>query len=226
MLRLSEIKLPSTTPKARSRPRFARASRSWRGRGRASVTPCSAVRTMRASAPTSSSRISSMSKSRMRQPRSSARRQAALRRDARHGVPLRHEGARARQFPAPGRDRHGAVRPVRGADPRADGFPPHHPRTRQGRARAHQGHLRPVAQERAQPRIQRAVRRRRCRDVFRRQAVQPDQGPEPLWPQGAGRIRQGRCARRHPVSEPAAHRHVPPRQHGGKDARVHPRTGW
>ena len=44
MLRLSEIKLPSTTPKARSRPRFARASRSlaWPRTG-SSVTPCSAV---------------------------------------------------------------------------------------------------------------------------------------------------------------------------------------
>ena len=47
---------------------------------------------------------------------------------------------------APGRDRHRPVRPVRRADAGADGLSPDHPRARQGGARAHQGHLGPVAQ--------------------------------------------------------------------------------
>ena len=94
-----------------------------------SVTPCSAVHDARKRADIKLTYIVDVEVTDEAAAIKRARRQAALRRDARHGVPLRHEGARARQFPAPGRDRHGAVRPVRGLI-RADGFPPHHPRTR------------------------------------------------------------------------------------------------
>ena len=69
------------------------------------------------------------------------------------------------------------------------------------------------------PGIERAVRRRRRRHLFGRQAVQPDQGSETLWPQGADGIRQGRRARRDHVCEQAAYRHLPPGQDGGRDAR-------
>ena len=64
---------------------------------------------------------------------------------------------------ASGGDRRRPVRPVRRADAGADGLPSDHPRARQGRARAHQGHLGPVAPRRARPGIQRAVRRGRRR---------------------------------------------------------------
>ena len=53
---------------------------------------------------------------------------------------------------AAGGDRRGAVRAVRRADPRADGVPPDHPRSRQGGARADQGHLGAVAARRARSR--------------------------------------------------------------------------
>ena len=58
-----------------------------------------------------------------------------------------------------------------GLDPRADGFSSDHPRARQSRARADEGHLGPVAQERARSGVERAVRRGRRRHVFRRQAL-------------------------------------------------------
>ena len=79
----------------------------------------------------------------------------------------------------PDRHRHRPVRPLRRAAARADGIPSDHPGARQGRARAHQGHLGLVAQVGAQSGIERAVRRRRRRHVLRRQAVQPDQGSAP-----------------------------------------------
>ena len=66
--------------------------------------------------------------------------------DAGHVVPVRRARAGA-PAAAAGRDRHGAVRLVRGPGAGADGLPPDHPGARQGRARAHQGHLGPVAQE-------------------------------------------------------------------------------
>ena len=65
------------------------------------------------------------------------------------------------------------------------GFRPDHPGARQGGARAHQGHVRPVAAAQARSRIQRAVRRGRRGHLFRRQALQPDQGPAALRAQGA-----------------------------------------
>ena len=91
-----------------------------------------------------------------------------------------------------------------GADPGADGLPPDHARARQGRARAHQGHLGPVAPGRARPGVERAVRRGRRRHLLRRQAVQPDQGPAPPRPQGA-RPSSSRPARR-PRSSTSASR--------------------
>ena len=91
-----------------------------------------------------------------------------------------------------------SVRHLRGAGAGADGLQADRARARQDGARTHQGHLGPVAQARAQPREQRAVRRRRRRHVFRRQAVQPDQGPAPPGPQGDERVRQGRRARGNP----------------------------
>jgi hypothetical protein len=54
-----------------------------------------------------------------------------------------------------------ALRPVRRAAAGADGLSSHRAGARQGCARAHQGHLGPVAQEHADPRVQRAVRRGR-----------------------------------------------------------------
>ena len=71
------------------------------------------------------------------------------------------------------------------------------------RARAHQGHLGPVAPGRAQPGIERAVRRRRRRHVLRRQAVEPDQRPAPPHAQGAHRVRQGRRAGGNPLRQPS-----------------------
>ena len=140
--------------------------------------------------------------------------------DAHAGHELQVRGARAGEpSAAPARDRHGAVRPVRRPRARADGLPADHPRARQGRARAHQGHLGPVAQEGAQPRIQRAVRRRRGGHVLRRQAVEPDQRPEALRAQGDRRVRQGWRAGGDRLRQQAAHRHVPPGVHGGADAR-------
>ena len=78
--------------------------------------------------------------------------------------------ARARGAGATRRDRCRPLRPVRRADPGADGLPADHPGARQGRARAHQGHLGPVAEGGAQSGIQRAIRRRRRGHVLRRQA--------------------------------------------------------
>ena len=60
-------------------------------------------------------------------------------------LPLRRAGA-GRPARAAGRDRHRPVRPVRRPGAGADGLPPDHPGARQGGARAHQGHLGPVAQ--------------------------------------------------------------------------------
>ena len=54
-----------------------------------------------------------------------------------------------------------------------------------------------------EPGIQRAVRRRRRRHVFRRQALQPDQGSAPSRPQGADGVRQGRRAGGNPLREPS-----------------------
>ena len=96
---------------------------------------------------------------------------------------------------AAGCHRDGPLRAVRRPDPRADGFSSDHSRARQGRARADEGHLGPVAQEGAQSGVERAVRRGRRRHLFRRQALQPDQGSEALRPQGARRIREGGRAR-------------------------------
>ena len=117
---------------------------------------------------------------------------------------------------AAGRHRHRPLRSACGAGAGADGLPPDHPRARQGRARAHEGHLGPLAQVGAQSGIERAVRRRRRRHVLRRQALQPDQGPASLRPQGADRIRQGRRAGRDPLRRQAAHRHVPAGDDRGK----------
>jgi uncharacterized protein len=49
---------------------------------------------------------------------------------------------------------------------------------------------------------------------LRRQALQPDQGPAHLGPQGADRVRQGGRAGRNPLRVEAAHRHLPPGRHG------------
>ena len=121
----------------------------------------------------------------------------------------------AQRFTA-GRHRHRPLRPVRGTDPGADGLSPDPAGARQGGARAHQGYLGPVAQVGAEPGIQCAIRRRRRRHVFRRQAAQPDQGPASLRPQGADGIRQGRRAAGNPLSRQAACRHLPAGDGGGK----------
>ncbi|MFD2579655.1 FAD-dependent monooxygenase [Novosphingobium colocasiae] len=71
----------------------------------------------------------------------------------------------------------------------------------------------------AGPGKQRPVRRRRCRHVLGRQALQPHQGSAPSRPQGADRVRQGRCARRHPDRSAPAYRHIPPCHHGDEHAR-------
>ena len=112
-------------------------------------------------------------------------RRSPRRPDAGHPLPLRCLGA-ADSAASAGGHRHRPVRPVRRADPGADGFPPDHPRPRQGRARAHQGHLGPVAQAQPAPGIQRAVRRGRRRHLLRRQAVQPDPRSAAPRAQGAG----------------------------------------
>ena len=131
-----------------------------------------------------------------------ARRPPARRTHARHGL----APARARPAPppdaAPGGGRLRPLRHLRGAGAGADGPQAHRAGARQAGARAHQGHLGPVAQERAAPREQRAVRRRRRRHLLRRQALQPDQGPAPPRPQGDGRVRQGRRARRRSCTSP------------------------
>ena len=71
----------------------------------------------------------------------------------------------------------------------------------------------------AGPRVQRAVRRGWRRHVFRRQAVEPDHRSAAPDAQGADRVRQGRCARRDPLRQQAAHRHLPAGRHGREDAR-------
>ncbi len=111
-------------------------------------------------------------------------------------------------------DRRGALRPVRRSDPGPDGLSPDHPRSRQGRPRADQGHLGPVAARRAESGIQRPVRRGRRRHLLRRQALQPDQGPAAPGPQGADRVRQGRRAAGNPDRGASAHRHLPAGDHG------------
>ena len=117
------------------------------------------------------------------------------------------------------RDRGRALRPVRRADPGRDGLQADHPRPRQGGARADQGHLGPVAQGRAQPGIQRPVRRGRRGHLFGRQALQPDQGSALPGPQGADRVRRGRRAGGDPDRGAPAHRHLPPGDHGRGHAR-------
>ena len=111
------------------------------------------------------------------------RRRSARAADARHALPLRRPRAGATSRRAAG------ARPVViGFGPcgmfaalmlAQMGFRPHRARARQGGARAHQGHLGPVAPRRARSGIERAVRRGRRRHVLRRQAVQPDQGSAP-----------------------------------------------
>ncbi len=100
------------------------------------------------------------------------------------------------------------------------GFKPIVLEARQDRAPAHPRHLGPVAQERAQPRVERAVRRRRRRHLLRRQALQPDQGPALPRPQGDGRVREGRRAARNPLRRASAHRHL----QAGEGGREHPRA--
>ena len=92
------------------------------------------------------------------------------------------------------------VRTVRRAAAGADGLQAHRAGARPRRAPAHAGHLGAVAQEHADAGIQRAVRRRRRGPVLRRQALQPDQGPEVLRPQGDARVRARRRAGGNPVS--------------------------
>ena len=104
---------------------------------------------------------------------------------------------------AAGRHRNRSLRPVCRPDPGADGFSPDHPGARQGRTRTDQGYLEAVAQVRAEPGIERSIRRRRRRHLFRRQALQPDQGPGKLRTQGADGIRQGRRAVRNPLRSPS-----------------------
>ncbi len=99
------------------------------------------------------------------------------------------------------------------------GLPADHRRSRQGGARAHQGHLGAVADGRAPPRIQRAVRRGRRGHLLRRQALQPDPGSPPSGPQSAHRIRQGGRARGDPYRGASAYRHVPAGDDGRKLAR-------
>ena len=104
----------------------------------------------------------------------------------------------------PGGDRHRPLRPVRRADPGGDGLPADHPRTRQGRAGAHQGHLgRCGAAVGPDARKQRAVRRGRRRHLLRRQALVGDQGPAASRPQGAGGIRRAPARRRRSSGSPS-----------------------
>ncbi len=122
----------------------------------------------------------------------------------------------------------GRLRPLRhlrraGAGP--DGLPADRAGARQDGARAHQGHLGPVAQACAQPGEQCAVRRGRRRHLLRRQAVQPDQGPAPPGPQGHERVRPGRRARGNPGRRASAHRHLQAGEGGGEHARADHRPG-
>jgi len=73
-----------------------------------------------------------------------------------------------------------------------------------------------LAQVGARSGIERAVRRRRCRHVFGRQAVQPDQGSALSRPQGADRVRQGGRAGGDPLCRQAAYRHLPACDHRRK----------
>jgi hypothetical protein len=125
---------------------------------------------------------------------------------------------RGLERPAPGGDRRRPVRAVRRADPRADGLPADHPRSRQGGPRADQGYLGPVAPGRAQPGFERPVRRGRRGHLLRRQALLPDQGSALPRPQGAGGVREGRRARGHPDRGAPAYRHLPPRHDGREHA--------
>jgi hypothetical protein len=88
------------------------------------------------------------------------------------------------------------------------GFRPIDAGTRQGGARAHQGHLGACGARAAQSGIERAIRRRRRRHLFRRQALQPDQGPGWRGRKVLDRIRQGRRAGRNSVCQQAAYRHL------------------
>ena len=108
----------------------------------------------------------------------------------------------------------GPGRNLRRAGAGANGLPADCPRTRQGRTRTHQGHLGAVAQECAQPGIERAVWRRRRRHLFGRQALQPGQGPAPPRTQGTDRVRQGRRTGGNPLRRQATHRHLPSGRHG------------
>ena len=77
----------------------------------------------------------------------------------------------------------------------------------------------------ARPGIERTVRRRRRRHLFRREAVYADQGSDALRTQGAHRIRESGRARRNPVRQQAAHRHFPAGKNGRADARRN-RIAW
>ena len=101
----------------------------------------------------------------------------------------------------------------------ANGLQAHRAGARPRRTAPHAGHLGPVAEEHADAGIQCAVRRGRRGPVFRRQALQPDQGSEILWPQGDARVRARRCAGGDPVCQQAAHRHVSPDGRRIDDAR-------
>ena len=118
---------------------------------------------------------------------------------------------------ATGRGRLRAVRHLRRAAPRPDGPPAARSRARQGRARAHEGHLGPVAARRPRSGVERAVRRGRRRHLLRRQALEPDQRPAPPDAQGHRRVRRRRRARGDPLRRQAAHRHVP----AGRRGRAH-----
>ena len=140
---------------------------------------------------------------------------------ARHELPIHcpcASGLLWRWAPAPLGRRFRPLRPVRSLDPGPDGPGADRARARQGGARAHAGHLGPVAPRCAGPRVQRAVRRGWRRHVFGRQAVEPDHRSAAPDAQGADRVRQGRCARRDPVRQQAAHRHLPAGRHGREDA--------
>ena len=84
-------------------------------------------------------------------------------------------------------------------------------RARQGGARAHEGHLGPVAARRPRPGIERAVRRGRRRHVFRRQAVEPDQRPAPPDAQGA---------------RPSSSKPARPRRSSTSPSRTSAPSGW
>ena len=142
---------------------------------------------------------------------------------ARHQLPLRRAGAAGTDETA-GRHRHRALRPVRGADPGADGVSAHHPGTRQGGARTHQGYF-------GLWRKAVSTRNRTCSSAKAAQAPSPTASSTARSttraprPQGAHRVRQGRRPARNPLCQQAPHRHLPAGEHGGEDARDHRGAG-